>query len=634
MRCFKSLKKSLTITLFISSLLPSHSAMAGFLDMPDITETPMLRGKTMVQDLDIPHVRDRNPDPESGPRLSVREFRVQGLVEYPELGVTRDAINRMVNHIRRDLMGDDKLLPQGYTIKEIGEVTDLLVEIEDQTRNRHVTSIELQRLVWLVREQREKRGIHLGQIEAIADQITGFYRDRGFILAKAFIPKQEVREGIVTLTLLLGVLGEIKVLGNDLYSASSIRQVFDDMLTLPVFNEQIEERLYLINDYPGLIVDGYFVSGYQVGDSKLNINVKQEDRFNSNLRLDNHGTEDTGLYRTYADFQINNLFGIADRLHLSALVTTSPSNTTYWRALYETNLFSPRWKGSISSSSNQYVVDQSLTTADLNIEGKVRQNKVATKYQFKRARINNSHVELGYEQVISDISINKSSSNFLDEKVNNTMLSFNFDSLNEKRKILHQGSIKYTTGEYDYGQGYRNSREYDFYNLDYTFLTFVKVPFSGANSRLIIRTNAQYSDNTNLSSIVRFQLGGSNKARAYSSSLFSADDAFYIGTDWVFNSPDFMDVTVFEHINLKAFIKPFVFLDYAYGKQQAIADVRDSRSVDANISNWGIGLQFSQGQKFNGNLMLAVPIDANANDDAVMPKEPGNRVIFDFQYSF
>lgn len=635
MRCFKLIKKSSAVVLFVAGLLHSLAATAGFLDMPEITETPMLRGKTMVQDLDIPNVRDRNRDPTSGPRLAVKEFRVQGLVEYPEMGITREAINKLVENIRRDLMGEGKLLPLGYTIKEIGEVTDLLVEIEDQTRDRHVTPLEVQRLVWLVREQRANRGIHLGQIEAIADQITAFYRDRGFFLAKAFIPKQEVREGIVTLTLLLGVLGEVNVKGNQLYTASDISEVFDDMLTQPVTNDNVEERLYLINDYPGLTVDGYFVSGYQVGDSKLNINVKQEERFSSNLRVDNHGTEDTGLYRTYADVQINNPFGLADQLHLSGLVATSPANTTYWRVHYETNFFSPRWKVSVSSSTNQYVVDQSLSeSATLKIEGEVKQNKLATKYQFRRSRTKNYNVEFAYEEITSDISLNESDTNFLDEKVNNMLLSFNFDSLNEKSKILHEGSIRYTSGEFVYGQGLRSSSEYDFYNLNYTFLTFAKVPFSDANSRLLIRTNAQYSDETNLSSIVRFQLGGSNKARAYSPSLFSADDAFYLGIDWVFNSPDFMDVTVFDTVNLKKFIKPFVFLDYAYGKQQAIAGVVGSESVEANISNWGFGLQFSHANKFTGNLMVAFPIEAKASVDEVMPDDPDNRIVFDFQYSF
>lgn len=32
--------------------------------------------------------------------------------------------------------------------------------------------------------------------------------------------------------------------------------------------------------------------------------------------------------------------------------------------------------------------------------------------------------------------------------------------------------------------------------------------------------------------------------------------------------------------------------------------------------------------------ILAFPIEVNATDDEVMPEDPDNRLIFDFQYSF
>ena len=168
------------------------------------------------------------------------------------------------------------------------------------------------------------------------------YRERGFILAKAYIPKQEVRDGIVTLTLLLGILGNVEVNKNKMYSTSTLKSVFDGLLTKPVTSDQIEENLYLINDFPGIAVNGFFEPGNQVGDTKLNINVKQEDRYKYNVRLDNHGTTATGLYRSYLDFQVNNPLGTADLINASILYASAPSNTQFWRLYYQTKLFSPR----------------------------------------------------------------------------------------------------------------------------------------------------------------------------------------------------------------------------------------------------------------------------------------------------
>ena len=84
-------------------LLVSNFSLAGFLEMPETEEVPTLEEETMLLDLDVPNVRERDPDPQGGPRLNVTEFRVQGVVEFPELGITREELIRRVEEIRFDI---------------------------------------------------------------------------------------------------------------------------------------------------------------------------------------------------------------------------------------------------------------------------------------------------------------------------------------------------------------------------------------------------------------------------------------------------------------------------------------------------------------------------------------------------
>lgn len=612
-------------------LVMISNVQAGFLDMPDITETPQLERHSMLRDLDIPGVKDRNPDPTAGPRLAVKEFRVQGLVEYPELGITRKAINSLVEKIRFDLMDEGKLLDSGYTLDELSGLSDLLVDIEDKTKDRHVTPVEVQKLVWLIRDQRKKRGITLGQIESIADKITNFYRERGFILAKAYIPKQQVRDGVVTLTLLLGMLGSVEVNNNNMYSASSLKSVFDDMLAKPVTSKQVEENLYLINDFPGISVNGYFAPGYQVGDTKLNINVKDEERFMSNIRVDNHGTSGTGLYRLYADFQVNNPFGISDLLNFSVLTASSPSNTQYWRVYYQTKLFSPRWKFLIGSSVNQFLVDKSTLGTSLDLNGTVSVFDYGLRYDIQRSRKNNSRIEAKYENVKSDLQIGSINSNAFDEEVNNATLSYFFDSLNEKEKKLHQGNIKLVSSDIVFGADVGQSKKYNTLISDYTLLSFVKVPFTDSTSRLVFRANLQYAGKK-ISSVGRSALAGPTRVRGYSSDIFSADDSLILGLDWIFNAPDLFDFKLFGDTSFKDMAKPFVFSNFAYGKQYSITDVK--ADVKAQLVDAGFGIQFAHKDKFSGNLQFAFPVKAKFSDPDIMVTDKNMRVVFDFQYKF
>lgn len=633
MSLYKHLTGLLGVIIATFAILPA--ANAEFLEMPEIEQLREIRKKTLLRDMDIPPVRDRNPDPTSGPRLAVSEFRIQGLVEYPELGITREELGKLVEGIRFDLMAEGKLLESGYTIEELAEVSDLLVEIEEESIERHVTPLDVQKLVWLIREQRGKRGVTLGQIETVANKITQFYRERGFILAKAYIPKQKVRDGIVNLTLLLGMLGEVRVNGEEMYDAEMLKDVFADMMGKPVTNAMVEENLFIINGYPGVTVDGYFEPGFQVGDTRLNINVKSESRYNANVRVDNHGTDESGLYRLYGDIQVNNLLGMADRLQASVLEASSPSNTTYWKLDFETNLFHPRIRLGLASSENQFVVDQSQIAANIDLNGVVEVQALTATYISHRSRTSNSSYSLKYETIKSDLQIGNlpDVGNALDEELTNISLQYNSDFLQEEKRRLHEVNLKYLSGKLDFSRdvtlGNKDSG-FDIVTADYSMLTFLRVPFTDSTSRLILRSNAQYSG-TNLSSVMRFSLAGPTRARGFSPSLFTADDAIYLGVDWLFNSPDMFDFNI-GSINFKQLTKPFVFADYAYGKQYSILE--SEPDATGQIADVGFGLQFSHGGKFSGNLQFAFPVMDKFSDTSEEPQKENMRVVFDFQYSF
>ncbi len=623
--------KKINALLFIVVAVYASAAMAEFLEMPEIEHFGDAEKKTLLQDLDVPAVRDRSPDPTAGPRLAVSEFRIQGLVEFPELGITRETLTQMVEGIRFDIMGEGKLLESGYTIDELGEISDLLVEIEEETVERHVSPLEVQKLVWLVREQRGKRGVTLGQIEAVANEITRFYRERGFVLAKAFIPKQHVRDGIVSLTLLLGVLGEVSVKNNTMYDTELLDSVFDDLLTKPVTNKIVEENLFIINNFPGIKVDGYFEPGYQVGDTRLNINVKSEARYNVNFRVDNHGTDESGLYRFYSDFQVNNLLGIADYIKIGLLQAKLPDNTTYGQLSFESNFFSPRFRTGIELSRNQFIVDQSESNTSIELNGEVDVLSLYGRYIKERGRTRNSSYEFRTEVFTSDLQIGNlpDINDALDEELRHFSIKYELDYLDDTNKRLHKGSVKYTRGRFEFGKNEEQDEDYNILSADYTLLTFLQVPFTESISRLIFRSSLQYSG-TNLSPIARFSVAGSTRVRGFSPNFFTADDALYLGIDWVFDSPDIFDVQV-GSVNLVKFVKPFLFFDYGYGKQHTLAS--GEKNTTGQLASVGIGLQFSHGYNFSGNLLLGYKV-LNQFTGIAEPEADSKRLLFDMQYSF
>ncbi len=614
--------------------LPAAS-WAGFLEMPEITEMPELERKSMLKDLDIPSVRDRDPDPESGPRLNVARFKLQGIVEYPDLGITKSDIDQLIEDIRFELMQEYKVEKSGFTKTELEEVSNLLVDIEEETMERHVSDLEVQKLVWLIREQRSNRGITLGTIETVADRITQFYRERGFILAKAYIPRQEVRDGIVTLTLLLGNLGEVEVFDNDLYNSKIISSVFDSDLALPVTSDVVEENIYLINDYPGLSVTGFFEPGAQVGDTKLNLNVKSEERYYANLRYDNHGSDDTGDQRIYGEVLFNNLIGTGDLLHIGALTSFSPDNTTYWQLRYSSMLFSPRWAFDLGITQNQFVLAQneSELLSQFELSGKTEQTDVSLIYKIKRSRVENYNVQLSWENIVSDLQLGniRDPSGLLDDEIINNTLTFNFDLLQEESRILHQGFVNYTSGEFIEGVDPGQDERFGILTSEYTLLSFLHVPYFDVDTRLIFRSSLQLTESA-LSSISQYSLGGPTAARGYPVNQFSADNAAYIGVDWVFTWPSWLNFSVSESYSLKNFSQPFLFLDASYGIKKSI--VVGEEDSEATLTDIGLGFRIFYLNDLQGNLQFAFPLSSKLTDIELDEPDDSVRIVFDFQYSF
>jgi hemolysin activation/secretion protein len=638
-----------TARVFCSFVLVvcAQSSRAGFLEMPDTTEVPEMERESMLKDLDIPSVRERDPDPNAGPRLNITEFRVQGVVEYPELGITRESLNKLVEGIRFELMGEGEMLDSGYTLDEMSEISDLVAQIEEETKEQHVGPMEVQRLVFLIREQRRRRGVTVGMIESVGDTITRYYRERGFILAKAYIPEQRVRDGVVTLTLLLGNLGEVAVLNNRKYGAKTLNNIFEPVIGQPVTAKNIEERLYFVNDMPGLSAQAYFEAGSQVGDTRLNINVVEEKSFAGNVRLDNHGSSSTGEYRLYTDGYWNNPSGFGDQLHIGILGAFDPTNSLYGSLHYGLPLFSPRAKFTFGGSTNDFVSD-SLTGVTLTGTSVVYD--ATLNYILTRSRVKNYATELRYSDVKSDIEEKAGllplEPDELDDRVRNLDLVLNFDVLLEKWRAMHQGGLRFTYGDFVKGRGVFQDENPLSLSLNYSYIQFVRVPFTESNSRVQLKFAGQYAD-TSLPSTSQFSLTGPTKMRAFSINQYNADVGAYLAAEWIFNGPKFLDFKVGGE-SFSNIAQPYVFFEAGYGDTYDSGQIATKPNAGGSIelpgtwamlSDVGLGLRFTYRSHFRANISYAHATSYESDlgpltVENLQDLEDRGKFYFDMQYGF
>ncbi len=174
----------------------------------------------------------------------------------------------------------------------------------------------------------------LQQLRVLAARISDFYHRRGYILAQAYLPQQDVRDGSVTIDVVEGRYGKVEIRNQariaERVPAGILRGLTPgDIVT----NARLERRLLLLSDIPGVRVKGTLTPGAAPGTSDLIVDLTRGPWISGDVEVDNGGSRYTGAYRFGGTVNINNPLGIGDQLSVRGF--GSDGGLAYVRASYQ-----------------------------------------------------------------------------------------------------------------------------------------------------------------------------------------------------------------------------------------------------------------------------------------------------------
>ena len=231
--------------------------------------------------------------------------------------------------------------------------------------------------------------VSVQKLNDMAEQITQRYRKDGFLVARAYLPTQEIKDGVVTIAVLEGRYGEIKLNNTSTLDTQVPRYMLvglnsgDVIATTP-----LEDRLLLLSDVPGVQVRSTLVPGASVGLSDLIVEVKPGALISGSIDADNAGNRYTGEERVGATINLNNPTGGGDLATLRAI--TSGSGLKYARAAYQRPVGLGRV--GIAYSDLSYKLGEEFKALDAN--GHVRITTLFGSYPLIRSRNRNLNVGL------------------------------------------------------------------------------------------------------------------------------------------------------------------------------------------------------------------------------------------------
>jgi hemolysin activation/secretion protein len=176
----------------------------------------------------------------------------------------------------------------------------------------------------------------LSDLEVRAARITARYRERGYLLARAYVPEQDIEDGVVEIAVSEGRIGRVQVNGARRYDPAFLQaHVLPDPERPPVFEARRFERgLLLLNDLPGLEVKSTLASGADPGTTDIVLEVEKERLVTGAIEANNYGSKETGYERFGLSLNLNNPFGWNDTIGIRGLVSREGDDLWFARGTY------------------------------------------------------------------------------------------------------------------------------------------------------------------------------------------------------------------------------------------------------------------------------------------------------------
>ena len=509
----------------------------------------------------------------------------------------------------------------------------------DRLERNQPDAIDIQEVkkIIAVHQKRNDKKYTIDRLELLAEDLTRYYRSKGFILAKVFFPEQGVINKTLSLDVVYGTLEKVTAHNHDHYSSDRLTRPFKDITGLPIEITSLESSLIELQQYPGVSVQSRFREGESLGSTQIDVFVKDEKITDFNFSFDNYGSEYTGSMRGTLTADVYNVVDMADQLSINVLATVDPTNSVFWGASYQFR-WSPYFDNpnlnrafrhgllfKFGHQQSEYIVGGDFELAKIRGEantsfvgvskyfylqndfkwsaGLTLSKKQATSYQNDRP------------QVEDKLSIVTTTSTLL---WNDHLTS---PAANAIQLDIHTGLPGFA-GSYSNGDS-RISRvsntnqkaPMDFVKYNLSLVRNQKVgPYE-----VLGKIRMQYTDDLLLSSELA-NLGGATSVRGYASSDFSGDKATILTFE------------VSGRANANKFSIPISDLKLAAFVDHGIG-TRLSPDLDvlaeAEMTSVGGYAQFLKDGKFSSKIELAMPLNAIGDSD-----KNQFEVLFNFDRGF
>ena len=424
----------------------------------------------------------------------------------------------------------------------------------------------------------------------VSQAITDYYRAHGYMTTIAYLPTQNITEGIVRIDVMEGAYGNISFDNTSELLTSRAKGLTHSAHKDRVINKHELDRLLLIlNDIPGVKGHAFLSPSTSRGEADTVFKLTTTETNGGFIYADNFGNHYTGRNRIGALYHWNNLSHVGDQLQLGYMHSTQYNDLQNYSIKYELPVFNYGTFASLEYFRTDYELGEKYRP--LHAYGKSDTFRLATRTPLKRTLDNNLYFRfnVGYTRLTDRIGFWNT-----DSKKHLYGIRFGLDGDYRTKWFASSYKVMHTIGRAVMDTTYAKDGDvlgteggYQKTNFDFYYIQKINDTLTAH-----LTLSGQKSWN-NLDSSEKFFIAGYNGVRAFPQGEASGDDGF-------FGSLELRQALGNSNFKLAAF--------YDVGWVNMVHDNPFGNSESRYLQGAGLGLIYQQPGDWYVRIDYAMPV--------------------------
>jgi hemolysin activation/secretion protein len=372
------------------------------------------------------------------------------------------------------------------------------------------------------------------ELQNVITDIQEYYSSKNRI-GKALLPEQEIKNGIVSIKIVEGVLGEVVVENtspNPRMSIETIKKYFKgEKDSAFIDTKDLQRKIFILNDLAGITAIGTYEQGKKEGESNFKVTVEDTPFFKGELAAANYGSKSTGSNQAIGNVSFNNINGIGDLFTVNGIKS---SGSNYVQGSYAIPIEYEGLKLAMNASKLDYKTLSSFSSTNQS-EGNAKTYGANLTYPIHRTDRASLNAKVGFE-VKDYLNTNSLTAAIIsDYKINNLIAGLSGFLYNSDRSSISYntnltfGRLKINDATQDTSDSTAARTKGSFEKLAFNISRNQSLP-ELFNTNWLVSVDGQTA-NKNLNSSEQLSLGGPYGVRAYPTGQGSGSQGAIIKTE-------------------------------------------------------------------------------------------------------